>query len=127
VSFRVSVGSRFTRASSRSSSAWPQRPWRSFGPRTTGTLQYDTYFNDDQSECIVIERYTDSDALIEHAVHMGDLGQAIFATGWVSGELLGEPSPELRAKMAGSGGPSLHTPRVDVERCETIQPKGDPP
>jgi quinol monooxygenase YgiN len=69
----------------------------------TGTLQYDIYFNDDQSECIVLERYRDSEALIEHAAHLGDLGQAIFATGWVSGELLGEPSAELRAKMAGSG------------------------
>jgi hypothetical protein len=71
--------------------------------KDTGTLQYDIYFNDDQSECIVLERYRDSEALIEHAAHLGDLGQAIFATGWVSGELLGEPSADLRAMMAGSG------------------------
>ena len=71
--------------------------------KDTGTLQYDIYFNHDESECIVLERYTDSDALIEHAVHLGDLGKAIFATGWVSGELLGEPSAELRAQMADSG------------------------
>src|ERR1700716_1410025 len=71
--------------------------------KDTGTLQYDVYFNDDQSECIVLERYRDSAALIEHAAHLGDLGEAIFATGWVSSELLGEPSTELRAKMAGSG------------------------
>jgi quinol monooxygenase YgiN len=32
----------------------------------TGTLQYDTYFNDDESEPIVIERFRDSQALIEH-------------------------------------------------------------
>ena len=71
--------------------------------KDTGTLQYDIYFNDYQSECIVLERYRDSEALVEHAVHLGDLGEAIFATGWVSGELLGEPSAELRAKMVGSG------------------------
>jgi quinol monooxygenase YgiN len=71
--------------------------------KDTGTLQYDIFFNDDQSECIVLERYRDSDALIEHAAHLGDLGEAIFATGWVSGELLGKPSAELKAKMAGSG------------------------
>ena len=70
--------------------------------KDTGTLQYDIYFNDDQSECIVHERYRDSEALIEHAAHLGELGEAIFATGWVSGELLGEPSAELRAKMAES-------------------------
>jgi hypothetical protein len=81
--------------------------------KDTGTLQYDIYVNDDQGECIVIERYRDSEALIEHAVHLGDLGPAIFATGWVSGELLGEPSAELRAKMAGSG-VRLFTPYQSV-------------
>ena len=70
--------------------------------KDTGTLQYDTYFNDDQSECIVLERYRDSQALIEHTAHLGDLGEAILATGSVSGELLGEPSAELRAKLADS-------------------------
>ncbi len=70
--------------------------------KDTGTLQYDTYFNEDQSECIVHERYRDSEALIEHAEHIGDLMEAIVATGSVSGELLGEPSAELRARMAGS-------------------------
>jgi len=71
--------------------------------RGTGTLQYAVYFNDDQSECIVLERYRDSEALIEHNAQLGDLGEAILATGLVSGELIGEPSAELRAKMAGSG------------------------
>jgi quinol monooxygenase YgiN len=27
-----------------------------------GTLQYETYFNDDESECVVIERFRDSQA-----------------------------------------------------------------
>jgi quinol monooxygenase YgiN len=67
-----------------------------------GTLQYDIYFNDDQSEAIVYERYRDSAGLIEHTAHLGDLGEAILATGSVSGELLGEPSAELRAALAGS-------------------------
>ena len=49
--------------------------------RDTGTLQYDLYLNDDQSECIVLERYRDSEALIEHAAHLGDLTAAIVATG----------------------------------------------
>jgi quinol monooxygenase YgiN len=70
--------------------------------RDTGTLQYETYFNNDQSECIVLERYRDSDALIEHSAHIGDLMGAIVATGSVSGELLGEPSAELRANLADS-------------------------
>ena len=70
--------------------------------KDTGTLQYDIYFNDDQSECVVLERYRDSEALIEHTAHLGDLMEAIIATGSVSGELLGEPSAELRAKLADS-------------------------
>jgi quinol monooxygenase YgiN len=70
--------------------------------KDTGTLEYDIYFNDDQSECIVHERYRDSEALIEHAAHLGDLSEAIVATGSVSAALLGEPSAELRGQMADS-------------------------
>jgi len=70
--------------------------------KDTGTLQYDIYLNDDQSEFIVHESYRDADALIEHWTHLGDLMEAILATGSVSGELLGEPSAELRARLAGS-------------------------
>jgi quinol monooxygenase YgiN len=69
--------------------------------KDTGTLQYEIYFNDDQSECIVLERYRDSEALVEHAGHLGDLGTAF--PGLVSSELLGQPSDELRAKLIGSG------------------------
>ena len=68
----------------------------------TGTLEYDIYLNEDQSEAIVYERYRDSSALIEHSQHLGDLGEAVLATGSVSGELLGEPSAELRAGLEGS-------------------------
>ena len=32
-----------------------------------GTLGYDLYLNGDQSECMVIERYRDSQAAIDHA------------------------------------------------------------
>jgi quinol monooxygenase YgiN len=69
--------------------------------KDTGTVQYEIYFNDDQSEGIVLERYRDSEALVEHAGHLGDLGRAI--PGLVSSELLGQPSDDLRAKLVGSG------------------------
>ncbi|HEV2811315.1 MAG TPA: hypothetical protein VGV93_13075 [Acidimicrobiales bacterium] len=42
----------------------PNRRPRAISP--LGTLQYDTYFNDDETECIVIERFRDPDALIDH-------------------------------------------------------------
>ena len=66
----------------------------------TGTLQYEVYLNRDESECVVLERYRDSEALIEHAAHIGALTESIAATGAVSGALLGEPSQELRRIMA---------------------------
>jgi quinol monooxygenase YgiN len=71
--------------------------------KDTGTLQYDVYFNDDESECIVLERYRDSEALIEHAANLEHLMEAILSTGSVSGELLGEPSAELEARLAEAG------------------------
>jgi quinol monooxygenase YgiN len=77
--------------------------------KDTGTLQYEIYFNDDQSECIVLERYRDSEALIEHGAHVGHLMEAFLATGSLSGELLGEPSAELRASLA-DGPVALFTP-----------------
>jgi quinol monooxygenase YgiN len=70
--------------------------------KDVGTLQYDTYFNDDESECIVLERFRDSDALILHGQNMAPLMEAIMATGTVSGELLGDLSEGLRTQMAGS-------------------------
>jgi quinol monooxygenase YgiN len=70
--------------------------------KDTGTLQYDIYLNDDESEGVVLERYRDSEALMEHGANLGDLSAAIFATGSFSGEVLGEPSAELRASLAGS-------------------------
>jgi quinol monooxygenase YgiN len=70
--------------------------------KDTGTLQYDIYFNEDESEGIVFESYRDSEALIEHGANLGDLSAAIFATGSFSGEVLGEASAKLRASLASS-------------------------
>ena len=70
--------------------------------KDAGTLQYDTYFNEDKSECIVLERFRGSDALILHGHNMAPFMESIMATGTVSGELLGDLSEELRIQMAGS-------------------------
>ena len=78
--------------------------------KDAGTLQCDTYFNDDESECIVIERFRDSEALIRHGENLAHLMDAIVATGSASGELLGEPSTELRARFTGGGPVQLFTP-----------------
>jgi quinol monooxygenase YgiN len=78
--------------------------------KDTGTLQYDTFFNDDETECIVLERFTDADALIQHGENLAHLMDAIVATGAVSGELLGDLSPELRARFDPHGPVQLFTP-----------------
>jgi quinol monooxygenase YgiN len=82
-----------------------------------GTLQYDLYLNADQSECVFIERYRDSEAAIAHAANLGHLFPAVLATvSVVHGELLGEPSEELRAKLSGSDVPALFTPYRSMSR-----------
>jgi hypothetical protein len=85
-----------------------------------GTLQYDLYLNDDQSECMVIERYRDSEAAMAHAANLGDLFGAVLATvSVVHGELLGEPSAELRANLAGSEVPVVFTPYFSMSGRRT--------
>jgi hypothetical protein len=86
--------------------------------KDTGALQYDIYFNEDQSECIGLERYRDSEAAIEHASNLGDLFGAVLATVTVvHGELVGEPSAELREKLAGGEVPVLFTPYQSMKHC----------
>ena len=82
-----------------------------------GTLQYDLYLNGDQSECMFIERYRDSEAAMEHAENLGHLFDAVLSTvSVVHGELLGEPNAELRSKLAGSEVPVLFTPYRSMKR-----------
>jgi hypothetical protein len=82
-----------------------------------GTLQYDLYFNDDQSECMVIERYRDSEAAIAHAANLGHLfGDVLATVTVVHGELLGELSAELREKLAGTEVPVVFTPYLSMSR-----------
>ena len=95
--------------------------------KDSGTLGYDLYLNGDQSECMVIERYRDSEAAIEHAANLGDMFAAVLATvSVVHGELLGEPSAELRAKLSGHGGHDfsdalrVEPPLVDEERVRGL-------
>jgi quinol monooxygenase YgiN len=83
--------------------------------KDSGTLQYEIYLNDDESECVVLERYRDSEAAIQHAANLGDLFGAVLATvSVVHGEILGEPSEELRAKLADNEVPVLFTPYLSM-------------
>jgi quinol monooxygenase YgiN len=78
-----------------------------------GTLDYSIYFNEDESEAVVIERFASSEALLEHGANMAEISAAVLNTGTVEGELLGEPNDELRAKLTGPE-PQLFTPWMSL-------------
>jgi quinol monooxygenase YgiN len=44
---------------------------RSVRERDPGTLQYDWFFNDTHTECVVRETYKDSGAVLEHIANLG--------------------------------------------------------
>ena len=79
-----------------------------------GTLEYSIFFNEDESEAVVIERFASSEALLEHGANMSEISAIVLTTGAVEGELLGEPSPELRAKLTGPE-PELFTPYLSLK------------
>src|SRR5262245_23941849 len=79
--------------------------------RDTGTLQYEIFFNEDESEAVVFERYRDADAALEHFSNISHLMRPIMATASVTGEVLGTPNATMKQKL-GSGGPKLFTPWI---------------
>ena len=70
--------------------------------KDSGTLQYEWYISSDSTECLVFERYRDSQALLDHFKNLGDTMAAIFQTCAGSGEICGTPSPELIELLKGS-------------------------
>lgn len=81
-----------------------------------GTLQYDIFFNADESAAVVIERFRDEGALIEHGKNMAEISEKVLATGVVEGELLGDVSPEIEAKIAEGEQPRLLAPWLTLDR-----------
>ena len=66
---------------------------------------------------MIIDRYRDSEAAMAHAANVGHLFAAVFETvTLVHRELLGGPSPELSANLAGSDVPVLFTPYRSTEK-----------
>lgn len=79
--------------------------------KDTGTLQYEIFFNADESEAIVFERYRDADAALEHFANISHLMAPLMATATVTGELLGTPNDEMRGNLTGDQ-PKLFTPWI---------------
>jgi quinol monooxygenase YgiN len=66
-----------------------------------GTLQYEWFLNEAQTECVVLESYRNSAAVLEHIANLGPTLQAILSLGDWAFELFGSPSPELVNASAG--------------------------
>lgn len=75
--------------------------------RDTGTLRYDWFLSSDGTQCEVREAYVNSDALIEHRMHIGEALDKLFAEVAYDHQvsLFGEVSPRLleliNVRMAG--------------------------
>src|SRR3954452_1590427 len=80
-----------------------------------GTLQYEIFFNEDESEAIVFERYRDADAAIEHFSNISHLMGPIMATASVTGEVLGTPNAKMKAQLPDDGPPTLFTPWIPTK------------
>ena len=63
-------------------------------------LQYDWFFNAEQTECVVRESYADSNAVFEHLANVGALLGQILQVSDMSLEVFGNPSEELRTAIA---------------------------
>ena len=85
-----------------------------------GTLQYEIFFNEDEREAIVFERYRDADAAIEHFSNISHLMAPILATASVTGEVLGTPNAKMKEQL-GKGGPKLFTPWIALSDQEIAE------
>ena len=82
--------------------------------KDTGTLQYEIFFNADETEAIVFERYRDADAALEHFANIGHLMEPLMATASITGEVLGSPNAEMRKNLTGDQ-PKLFTPWLALQ------------
>lgn len=88
--------------------------------KDTGTLQYEIFFNADESEALVYERYRDADAAIEHFANISHLMEPLMATATVTGEVLGTPNNAMKEQLA-KGGPTLFVPWLALQELESVQ------
>ena len=82
--------------------------------KDTGTLQYEIFFNADESEAVVFERYRDSEAALEHFANIGHLMAPLMETATITGELLGTPNDEIRGNLTGDQ-PKLFEPWMTID------------
>src|SRR5437899_12877550 len=95
MSLPFSLGHDLTRALARSSRAAEQILDPMLAPEPGGTRpDWSSVFD---------AAHRDSDALIHHGDNLAHLMDAIIGAGSLSGELLGDPSADVRARITGGG------------------------
>ena len=67
-----------------------------------GTIQFDWFFNADETECVLRETYRDSAAMLAHFDISGALVGKILEVSDMKLEIYGNPSQELRKVLARS-------------------------
>src|ERR1700745_900314 len=77
--------------------------------KDTGTLQYEIFFNADESEAMVFERYRDAESALAHFANISHLMGPLMGPAPVPGEVLGPPNATMRENL-GSGEPKLFEP-----------------
>ncbi|NGP16495.1 putative quinol monooxygenase [Devosia aurantiaca] len=69
----------------------------------TGTIRYDIFMNDDETEALVYEEFESSEAALIHFGNMGENAAAIFNIVDMEGETWGEPTGEHRKSLEEHG------------------------
>lgn len=73
-----------------------------------GALQYDWFFSPDQTECVVRETYTDSNAVLAHMQNLAEPLGKLMGISDLALEVYGNPSVELQ-KAASAFVPKVYT------------------
>lgn len=69
----------------------------------TGTLEYEHFLSPDGTQCFVHERYRDSAAGLEHLANLAPMFEPLSRVCTMTGEVCGDPEPELRAALEQAG------------------------
>jgi quinol monooxygenase YgiN len=77
--------------------------------KESGTLQYAWFLNEAETECVVLESYKDSQAVLAHIANLGSTLGALLTVGDWTFEFFGSPSPELIAATTAIA-PKVYAP-----------------
>jgi hypothetical protein len=69
--------------------------------KDTGTAQYDWCFNESKSECIVRERYVNSEAILDHMTTVGHLFGGLVELSTIYLDQYGAPSAHPKNALEG--------------------------